>query len=116
MILEKLGSLDRNESIRVVTIQPLCVYSEYNDSKSKCIDRHTGESLKLDDLINTVDNEYDLDVVDNRNSYLVYIPASKECEIRKDKESKFGVIVKYNNIEASLVFDDEPLDSFVEII
>ena len=58
---------------------------------------------------------YGLDVKETNNGTEVYIPKNALCTI-KNSGPNTDCYVQYKNIECSLVFEDESIDSYFEVV
>lgn len=107
-----LNELIAKGKLTVRTIQPLIVYYKDNNSHSECYDRSRNKWLDIDDI----DDSYGLDVMEESDDCVsVMIPEGRKCRISKSSPN-VDCFLEYNNIELDLLFEDEPIDSFFEIV
>lgn len=107
MILEQLRQIGK---LTVITTQPLCIYSKDPTSYSSCYDSRTNNELE----IKLIDDSYGLDIVEYGERTDVYIPSNAKCTLKRTINADCMII--YKNIECDLVFEDEPMDMYFEII
>lgn len=106
-----LDELNRKGKLTVRTIQPLCIYSKDSCSYSECWDNSKNDSLNIDDI----DDSYGVDIVENSYRIDVYIPRSATCILKKSVPN-VDCTVYYKNIECDLLFEEEPIDMYFEIV
>lgn len=108
MILDRLS---REGKLSVHTTQPLIIYYKDQNSHSECWDKSRNKWLDVNDI----DDSYELDIMDQSDTISVMIPRGAKCILRKTTPNA-DCTVEYNNIETDLLFEDEPIESFFEII
>lgn len=108
MILEQLKL---KKSLEVRTICPLCIYTKNAYSESECWD--TSRNKEFDPTY--VNSSYELDIINKEDTTYVYIPKGAKCTI-KDINPNTDCTVYYKNIECDLVFEDESIEEYFEIV
>lgn len=106
-----LDELNKNGRLNVCAIQPLCIYTKTLNSYSVCWDNITNNELNVDNI----DDSYGLDIEERGDTINVYIPRNAKCVIKKTAPN-VDCTVFYKNIECDLLFEDEPIDSYFNII
>lgn len=106
-----LNELNRNKQLRVITTQPLCIYTKTLHSYSACWNNATNNELNVDDI----DDSYGLDIEERGEIINVYIPRNAICTLKKTAPN-VDCTIFYNNIECDLTFEEEPMDNYFEII
>jgi len=106
-----LNELNKNGKIDVFTTQPLCIYTKTLSSYSECWNNITNTSLNVDDI----DESYGLDIEDKGDIINVYIPINARCVLKRTTPN-VDCTIFYKNIECDLIFEDEPIDSYFEIL
>lgn len=96
------------------TTQPLIIYHKDLISHSECYD--TAKNKWLD--VNDIDESYELDIIENNDndSVDVMIPKDRRVILRKPSNYDSDCLIEYKNIEVELMFEDEPMDLFLEEI
>lgn len=109
MILEQLRQRGR---LTVRTIQPLAICYRDCNSHTECWDKSRDTSLEIENI----DDSYRLDVVHISDDVTeVMIPRGAKCTLIKSSPN-VDCTLDYINIETDLVFEEEPIESFFEII
>ena len=106
-----LDELNRNGKLSVMTIQPMCIYTKTLDSYSICWDKFLDKELDIEDI----DDSYGLEIEKRGDVLIVYIPRNAKGTIKKTNPNADCTIF-YKNIECDLVFEDEPIDYYLEIM
>ena len=106
-----LDELNNKEKITVVVTQPLCIYSKTPSFYSECWDNYTHNNLEPDNI----DDSYGLNVVKTADRIDVYIPKNVKCILTKTN-SNIDCTIIYKKIECDLLFEDEPIDRYFDIV
>lgn len=107
-----LDVLNNKGKVDVFVTQPLCIYTKTSNSYSECWDIITNDNLELDNI----DESYGLDLVETGDRIDVYIPRNARCTLKKPSNPNLDCTVVYKNIECDLYFEDEPIDTYFDII
>ena len=106
-----LDELNRKGKITAFVTQPVCIYTKTPNSYSECWDNLTNDILELDNI----DDSYGLDIVETGDVINVFIPRNARCILKKANPNVDCTVV-YKNIEYDLLFEDEPIDYYLEIM
>lgn len=106
-----LDELKIKNKLSVITTQRLLVYYRNEVSESSCYNIATHTDLKPTDLTDT----YGLDLIIKDNEFFIYIPKGAKCTLKRTVPN-VDCTVFYKYIECDLLFEDEPIDDYFEII
>lgn len=106
-----LKELEKHGKLRAITTQPFCIYTKTLNSYSVCWNNTTNNELNIDDI----DDSYGLDIEERGDTIYVYIPKNAICTLKKTSPNVDCTII-YKNIECDLVFDDDSINDYLEIL
>jgi len=108
MLLDELNS---KGEITAFVKQPLCIYTKTPTSYSECWDNLTNDSLELDNI----DDSYGLDIIGTGDVISAFIPRNVRCILTKANPNVDCTVV-YKNIECDLLFEDETIDTYFDVV
>lgn len=107
-ILEELKAKGKLEA---VTTQRLSIYYKDQISESICYDSNKNDELDP----SNIDDSYGLEVEETDDTVEVFIPKNARV-LLLNISANIDCAVRYKNIECDLIFEDDPIESYFEIV
>lgn len=100
-----------------LTQQLTIFHKDLTSISDSCEDIRTGRNLDMNDVLNDTDGSiYGLDVLEENEVIEFMIPRGAKCILRKPDDPNMDCEVEYKNIRIQLLFEDEDLSTFFELI